>query len=981
MRELQSLIDVKKAPSRYVDVTGDTMTGNLNFRNGSSPVISNANNGSATFHLDYLNNIPRIRYGGSGDGTQNGFEIQGTGDAIKFKVDNNGELYAAGTKRVYHTSFKPSAADVGALALGGGTLTGNLTVQNTGPNLTIKNTNNADAILTFDRGVNANWRLKNSSGTLYFECDYTGSKGSYYTGAKLDYNSGNFTAKGELYAQNGQRVYHTNNKPTWNDIQSKPSTFAPSSHNHAYIVGGTNNKVQTDQPNDFAGLDKKNNVNIDTWYGFSISNKCASDIPVDGVAFSVNARNGMVWAKGDIYAKGNQKVYHPGNKPNSILVRDVRDTNPTPAQMDNNAITTWFNNQYGDGWRSGITVKGWTGDYCAWQLGSFASTSIGETLSFRAGAGSTWNPWRRIYHEGFKPTPYDIGAVATSTLSQSATANSVALRDNSGDIYARLFRSTYQNQDTMSGAIAFRVNNSSDNYTRYCSNPTAVRNWIGAAASSHSHDVISTKTVTDWNTAQTNGFWQGESKPNAPESSGWFWGFRMQHGSGYGAQIAVGNGNSKIYFRSQTSDGSGTWHRMYHTGNKPTAADVGAMAAGGTYGTIYLTDWFRAKGSTGLYFQDYGGGWNMTDSTWIRAYNNKGIYTGGTINAGNVQVSGNNVYHTGRKPSCADIGAMKMSRMGSSAHDFYIMGDIYGSPSVWLRTPEQGLLPYSPGTSMLGSPGDGFNSIYANYGNFDKEIKVNGTGGRVMMNGSLGDSGDLCLGWDNKVMGRISILKGTSYGITSNRWLKIAVADENDKEDVLFHMNAEGGNWIIHSASLCGQSDNSRDLGSPNYRYKKVYSAGGVATSSDEKMKQNIKYIDKKPTASRSKRNAINLMTVNSEEDLDNFEIKTNDCYNFIKDTPYATYFYKKKVRSDASTEECEKADKNNTFITPSSDDFMVGFIAQDVARSKVGRMFLDYYEDTGYNYNLNNYVGIIAKALQEAMIKIEALESQLIKK
>jgi transcription elongation factor Elf1 len=36
---------------------------------------------------------------------------------------------------------------------------------------------------------------------------------------------------GELYANNN-RVYHAGNKPTWNDINGKPSTFTPSSHTH-----------------------------------------------------------------------------------------------------------------------------------------------------------------------------------------------------------------------------------------------------------------------------------------------------------------------------------------------------------------------------------------------------------------------------------------------------------------------------------------------------------------------------------------------------------------------------------------------------------------------------------------------------------------------------------------------------------------------------------------------------------------------------
>ena len=43
--------------------------------------------------------------------------------------------------------------------------------------------------------------------------------------------------------------------------------------------------------------------------------------------------------------------------------------------------------------------------------------------------------------------------------------------------------------------------------------------------------------------------------------------------------------------------------------------------------TIYTNDWFRSRGATGWYNESYGGGWYMTDSTWIRAFNNKSVYT------------------------------------------------------------------------------------------------------------------------------------------------------------------------------------------------------------------------------------------------------------------------------------------------------------------------------------------------------------------
>ena len=46
-------------------------------------------------------------------------------------------------------------------------------------------------------------------------------------------------------------------------------------------------------------------------------------------------------------------------------------------------------------------------------------------------------------------------------------------------------------------------------------------------------------------------------------------------------------------------------------------------------------EWLYVSGNSGVYFSSYGGGWHMTDSTWLRAYGDKNIYTGGTIKSGN----------------------------------------------------------------------------------------------------------------------------------------------------------------------------------------------------------------------------------------------------------------------------------------------------------------------------------------------------------
>ena len=68
-------------------------------------------------------------------------------------------------------------------------------------------------------------------------------------------------------------------------------------------------------------------------------------------------------------------------------------------------------------------------------------------------------------------------------VDNAATANTVAGRNGSGDIFARLIRQTYANQSTISGGLVFRVNNSTDNYLRVCSDTSAIRTFLGAAPS------------------------------------------------------------------------------------------------------------------------------------------------------------------------------------------------------------------------------------------------------------------------------------------------------------------------------------------------------------------------------------------------------------------------------------------------------------------------------------------------------------------
>ena len=51
-------------------------------------------------------------------------------------------------------------------------------------------------------------------------------------------------------------------------------------------------------------------------------------------------------------------------------------------------------------------------------------------------------------------------------------------------------------------------------------------------------------------------------------------------------------------------------------------------------GDIKADGWVRTSGNQGWYAQDWGGGWYMQDSNWIRAFNDKSVYTNGAMQAG-----------------------------------------------------------------------------------------------------------------------------------------------------------------------------------------------------------------------------------------------------------------------------------------------------------------------------------------------------------
>ena len=123
--------------------------------------------------------------------------------------------------------------------------------------------------------------------------------------------------------------------------------------------------------------------------------------------------------------------------------------------------------------------------------------------------------------------------------------------------------------------------------------------------------------------------------------------------AGDGVCVVVGNSAKKtrIVTPNDTpvyrNDGKGAY-RIYDSSNSNistvdwSANNLNAAANLDVAGQAYVSGWLRSRGNVGWYSQDYGGGIHMTDSTWVRVYGSKGLMidTGTSpINMGQLQIT------------------------------------------------------------------------------------------------------------------------------------------------------------------------------------------------------------------------------------------------------------------------------------------------------------------------------------------------------
>ena len=202
-----------------------------------------------------------------------------------------------------------------------------------------------------------------------------------------------------------------------------------------------------------------------------------------------------------------------GNASTATTLQTARTINGTPFNGSGN-----------------ITTANW---------GTARTITIGNTSKSVNGAGNV--SWSLT----------EIGA------STGAVVNTVAQRDHNSDLSVRLVRATYSDQTSISGALAFRVNNNSDNYVRFCSNTTAIKNWLGLG-SIPTHAPL----ITNLNSQLQSG-WYSLNPSTSGRPSGVDYGVVLQMKWYNGAdfyQICITSDNARMYTRGYINGGYTSWN-------------------------------------------------------------------------------------------------------------------------------------------------------------------------------------------------------------------------------------------------------------------------------------------------------------------------------------------------------------------------------------------------------------------------------------
>lgn len=296
---------------------------------------------------------------------------------------------------------------------------------------------------------------------------------------------------------------------------------------------------------------------------------------------------------------------------------DTRSTNNTPAQFSSGARFEFKYNST-DGLSNGGTYHGilhfkpygGTTDFSGGQTHQLGFTDGGNLYMRTSTSSSAWGSWKLIL---------------TQTTADGRYVTSLGTNGN----YLTWTKAGTTNNIT----VPYATNSNKANYIYYgsISNLNSPSSWTSDGY----------RLVYDTYSGSAS------NKPVSQDNAnGIITLFKSKHGTSnqYVSQLAFPN-NTRMYFRYASAGSFSSWYTIAYTSDIKDPANyywanvkVSASSNSGTsptFNTCY-SNWFRSTGNTGWYSESYGGGWYMTDSTWIRTYGSKSVYQ----NTGQIRTDG-----------------------------------------------------------------------------------------------------------------------------------------------------------------------------------------------------------------------------------------------------------------------------------------------------------------------------------------------------
>ena len=431
---------------------------------------------------------------------------------------------------------------------------------------------------------------------------------------------------------------------------------AASSHTHNYAgsssAGGAANsatKLATARNINGTNFDGTGNITTANW-------GTARTITIGNTGKSVNGSGNISWSLSEIGAAAASHThnYIPASTGSSISIHADSDSSSTGEYL---LLKAGHNELKITSSAGGATV-----------------TKGQDKLTFNGNI---------VYHAGRKPTAAEIGAASTSALEtvkqnisdvERNTARANHTHTNITNIASRgnVTCESGTARPSVSGASMGQVYN--NGYPTQYGNVLTLKGagdgqiLVGWSGTDGAHAPVYVRSKRDTSTANWSGWAQVYTtahKPTAsdvgalPLSGGTMSGYIQLPNTGSSWIDGSFKGSLRGYRQS-----TGSYHPIItqttSSGHKVSLGGLGDNFGFYLYDAnrtangfdkeftfslankeLYTTcrtihnEWIYCQGDYGLHFQTHNGGWYMSDSSWVRSYADKNIYTGGRIKAGN----------------------------------------------------------------------------------------------------------------------------------------------------------------------------------------------------------------------------------------------------------------------------------------------------------------------------------------------------------